>query len=133
MQRRLTDQNINLASLRDALVEFFIKKDFEATKGETEKGFEILAYDSPHYKFEGYADVKIEGEKNDFAVSLELHKESKRNSPVQSTVLTTMLGGGYFLLKRLKSDEAFLKLEKEFWANVENTLFSARDSAAESS
>jgi hypothetical protein len=129
MQRRLTDQNVNLALFTDALVEFFIKKDFEATKGETEKGFEILAYDSPHFKLDRYADVTVEGEKNDFVVSLELCKESERGPPIRSVFLTTMLGGGYFLLKRLKSEETFLKLEKEFWAYVENTLPSVKGSA----
>lgn len=133
MRRRITDQNINLASLVDSLVEFFTKRDFEATKGETENGFEILAYDSPHYKLEGYSDVTVEGDRNDFTVSLELHKESERRYPSRSIFLTTMLGGGYFLLKRLKSDETFLKLEKEFWAHVENTLLLARGSAEKSS
>ena len=133
MRRRLTGRNINLTLFTDNLAEFFIKKDFEATKGETEKGFEILAYDSPHFKLEGYADVTVEGEKNDFIVGFELRKEPKRGSSIQSTFLTTMLGGGYFLLKRLKSDETFLKLEKEFWAHVENTLLSAKGSAEESS
>jgi hypothetical protein len=130
MQRRLTDQNVNLALFTDALVEFFIKKDFEATKGETEKGFEILAYDSPHFKLDGYADVTIAGEKNDFVVSFEVCKESdKHSSSFRSIFLTTMLGGGYFLVKRLKSEETFLKLEKEFWAYVENTLPSVKGSA----
>jgi hypothetical protein len=133
MQRRLTDQNVNLASFTDALVEFFVKRDFEATKGETEKGFEILAYDSPHFKLEGYADVTVEGESNDFVVSFELHEESKRSWPTRSVFLTTMLGGGYFLLKRLKSDEAFLKLEREFWTYVAAMLPKVKGSAEESS
>ncbi len=129
MQRRYTDQSVNLALLTDALVEFLVKRDFEATKGETDKGYEILAHDSQLFKLDGYADVTVEGEKNDFTVSLELQKASKDRPPARSPMLTTMLGGGYFLLKRLKSDEAFLKLEKEFWTHVENTVLSMKGSA----
>jgi hypothetical protein len=133
MRRRLTDQNLNLASFTDILGEFFVKKDFEVIKGETEKGFKIIAYDSPNFKLDGSADVTIEGEKNDFTVSLDFCKESdKHDSPVRSIFLTTMLGGGYFLLKRLKSEETFLKLEKEFWAYVENVLYSAKGSGEDS-
>jgi hypothetical protein len=135
MQRKLTNQDVDLARLTDALGEFFAKHDFEAVKGETDKGYQIFASDSPHFKVDGYISVTVEGNKNDFTVNFELCRESgsKGVSPIPSIFLTTMLGGGYFMLKRLKANEAFIKLENTFWAYVENTLLSLEGSADESS
>ena len=125
---------MNLSLFTDVLGEFFKNNDFEALKGETEGGFEILAYDSPRFKLDGYVSVTIEGEKNDFLVNLELNRENDKHSPrISSTFLTTMLGGGYFLVKRFRAEDAFMKLEKEFWEYVNKTLPSVRNTAEDQS
>jgi hypothetical protein len=131
MERRFTNEGINLASFTDALVDFFVAKNFEVILGETEKGFQILAYDSPQVKLNGHVSVRIEGEKNDFKVDFKLSNDSNKRSWFPSYFLTTMLGGGYFLVKKFKSDEAFLKLEKEFWIYLYSIISDLKYSAKE--
>jgi lipopolysaccharide export system protein LptC len=43
-----------------------------------------------------------------------------------------MFGGGYFLLQEVKSDEAWMKLEKEFWQYVENVVLHLTNTAKSS-
>jgi hypothetical protein len=118
MQKRWTNRNIDLTLLTNRIGSFFKERDFEAIKGEIATGFNILAEDSPHFKLDGYVDVKIEGKPEDFAVKIELCRSKKRL--YFPPMLLTMLGGGYFLSKRLRAQEDWEKLENEFWKYVEN-------------
>lgn len=64
--------------------------------------------------------VKIIGDSNDFVVELLAGKRMR--SSVRFGFLTTIFGGGNFLLQALKSQEALEKLEKEFWVYIEETI-----------
>jgi hypothetical protein len=64
--------------------------------------------------------VDIHRETEGFSVSLDLAKGTKRfNFPM---TLATMFGGGYFLLKDLKSDEHWRKIEREFWKDIDSMI-----------
>lgn len=128
MQKNWVEKNVDLAELTTRIGDFFKEKDFEAIKGETSTGHQILAADSPYFKISGYVNVTIEGKPNDFFVRLEPCGKDKRPPPM-SIFLTTMFGGGYFLSRRLKSQEAWMKLEKEFWRYVENAVLHLTNSA----
>jgi len=128
MQRSWAKKNVDLALLTARIGDFFKKKDFEAIKGKTPTGYQILAEDSPYFKMQGYVSVTIEGKPEDFTVKLDHCGNKKRHSWV-SPFLLSMLGGGYFLLQRLKSEEAWIKLEKELWRHVENLVLHLTNSA----
>ena len=128
MQRNWTKKNVDLALLTARIGDFFKKKDFEAIKGEIPTGYQILAEDSPYFKIQGYVSVTIEGKPEDFTVKLDHCGNKKRHSRF-SPFLLTILGGGYFISQRLKSEEAWIKLEREFWRHVENAVLHLTNSA----
>lgn len=128
MQKRWKGRSVNLALLTTRIGDFFKAKDFEAIKGKTSAGYQILAEDSPHFKIGGYVNVTVEGTSDDLVVKFDLCKGGKGRSST-SFFLETMLFGGYFLLRKLKSEEAELKLEKEFWRHVENVVLQLSNSA----
>lgn len=115
--------------LTDSLGNLFKELDFEAVRGETESGYKIFASDSPIFKMDGYICVTIEGKSQDFVVELELNKDERKRSFFSSAFLSAMLGGGYFLSKRLKSEEAWIKFQREFWKYVENAVQHLTNSA----
>lgn len=128
MQRNWTKKNVDLALLTTRIGDFFKEKDFEAIKGEIPTGYQILAEDSPYFKIQGYVSVTIEGKPEDFTVKLD-HCGNKKRHFRFSIFLLSMLGGGYFISQRLKAEEAWIKLEREFWRHVENAVLHSTNSA----
>ena len=122
------NRNVDLELLAKLISEFFKEKDFEAVKGKTPKGIQILASDSPHFKLDGYVNVVIEGQPDSFAINLDLCGGTKKGFRV-SPLLMSMFGGGYFFLRKLKSAEDWSRLEKEFWRHVETNLSKLIDSS----
>ena len=131
MKKRWTNKNVDLALLTTHTGMFFKERGFEAIKGEKPTGFHIFAENSPHFRLDGYVSVTIEGKPNDFTVKLELcNKRKKRTfTPI---LLTTMFFGGYFLSKRLRSEEDWMKLEKEFWKHLDNIMLYLNNSTGNS-
>lgn len=121
MQTRWEGRNVNLELLAERIGEFFRERRFEAIRGKASTGFEILAENSHLFEMQGYVDVIIQGKPDDFAVTFELCGKKKR--PFDSSpFLWRMFGGGYFILKDLKSEEAWLKLQQEFKPYLENAV-----------
>jgi len=129
MQRNWKGKNIDLELLAARIGDFFKVKNFEAVKGEIPTGHQIFAEGSPHFKINGYVSVTIEGKPEDFAVNLEQCTDKKKRDFPHSIFLESMFIGGYFISRRLKSEEAWLKLEKEFWRHVENAVLQLSNSA----
>ena len=121
MERKWADKNVDLARFTIHVGEFFKKNDFEAYKEKLENGFKIEALDSPKYKMDGLVTVTIEGDPNNLKVTLERSGIENKHH-INSMYLTAAFGGGYFLLKRMKSEENWRMFEKEFWRYVENSV-----------
>jgi len=121
LQRGYADKAIDLALLADCLGDFLKMKDFEAIKEKTPNGYKIIASDSPYYKLSETVSISIEGQPNSFSVTLKLCGEKKRGFQA-SPFLAQMFGGGYFFLKKLRSDEDWRKFEKDFWRYLETKL-----------
>jgi hypothetical protein len=81
-------------------------------KGENLNGYQTFAGDSPHFKINGYVSATVEGTPDDFAVNLLCTDTKKQNLP-HSIFSEQMIFGGYFISRRLKSEEAWLKLERD--------------------
>ena len=129
MQRRWTGKDVNLAELTSHIGDFFKARDFEAIKGETPKGYQILASDSPHFRLEGHVCVNIDGNPEDFVVEFSLCNGQKRRDHVLPNPVTRMFIGGYLSLRKMKSDETWTKLEKELLQYVENAVLSLAGSS----
>jgi len=120
------ERKTNLETLTKQIIQFFEVKKFEdITALQNDDGYQIIAGNSRTYKLRSDLKVNIHKEKNGFTISLNPLKETKRfNFPM---TLATMFGGGYFLLKDLKSDEAWVKIEREFWNQVRNNIADTKD------
>jgi len=128
MQRSWTGRNVDLALLTKRIGDFFKEKDFEAIKGQTPTSYQILAEDSPYFRLQGYVSVTIEGRPENFTIKLDLCAKKKKHLRL-SPFLLNMFGFGYFHLQELRSDEAWMKLEKEFWRHVENVVLHLTNTA----
>jgi hypothetical protein len=113
VQTNWKDLNVNLQNLLQVMIQFFESKQFNnVTALQTEKGYQLIAGDSKHYKMENDVSVTIEGKPDDFTVTLTSCREDK--NPPLPLILMSMFGGGYFLLKNFRSEEAMQKLERDF-------------------
>ena len=130
LEKRWVNKNVDFKLLATQVGNFFKEKDFEAIKGETPTGYQILAENSPCFRLDGYVTVTIEGKPDDFLVKVELCRNGKKHS-FAPIIFTTMFLGGYFIL-RGKSDEHWMTFEKEFWRYVDNVMLYLNNSAQDS-
>jgi hypothetical protein len=120
------ERKTNLETLTKQIIRFFDVEKFEdITAFQNDNGYQIIAGNSRTYKLRSDLKVDIHKEKDGFTISLNPLKETKRfNFPM---TLATMFGGGYFLLKDLKSDETWTKIEREFWNHVHSVIADTKD------
>lgn len=122
MQRNWRDLNVNLSNLVQKIIQFFESKEFnDVTALETETGYQVIAGDSKFYKMENDVTVTIEGKPDDFTVSLTSCREARARATLP-LILTSMFGGGYFLLKNFRSEEAMQKLERDFREKMDSMI-----------
>ena len=127
MQRSWNGRNVDLALFTACISDFFKEKDFEVVNEEISTGYQILAEGPLYIKLLGYLTVTIEGSPDDFAVKIDRRREKTHH--MFSPLLLNMFGGGYLFLQKLKSDEAWIKLTREFWEHVENTVLHLTNTA----
>ena len=113
MHRRVINEDVDLALLADETSRFLEDKGFEVVKIETETGHKIIAVNSPNYKMEDML-ITFDGKPEDFTIDLESAGEKKEERSSLPVMLATMMGFGYFVLKRMKSDETWVRFKAEF-------------------
>lgn len=128
-RRNWNGKNVDLELLTTHIGDFFKIHDFEAIKGETPTGYQILAENSPHFRMQGYICVTIDGEPNDFTVTIEKSTDKNKVNVPRFMFIEQMLFGGYLTLRKLKSNEAWLKLEEELWRHIENSVLQLTNSS----
>lgn len=132
MEKKWTGKNVDLSLLINQIGNFFKERDFNAIKGETQTGYQILAEDSPQFRLDGYVSVTIDGNSNQFTVKFEQCRKEKRFSNLPDK-LTIMFIGGYFFTRKLKAEEDWMTLEKEFWRHIDNAMLYLNNSLPDSS
>lgn len=129
MQRVWTNRNVDLNSFKERIREFFENNDFEISVNESGDTYRLVAGGSLKYCINGQVSVTIAGTPQDFSITLEQEKESKRRRYSLPMTLTVFLGGGLLLRDEFKSDEAFLKLKKDLWVLADRTAIDLTGSA----
>jgi hypothetical protein len=130
VQKSWKGLNVNLSNLVKEIIQFFESKEFNnVTALETETGYQVIAGDSKHYKMEKDVSVTIEGKADDFTISLTPCTDERR--PSLPLILTSMFGGGYFLLKNFRSEEAMQKLERDFRERIGNMIEQAQEPSSQ--
>jgi hypothetical protein len=122
MEDEYTGKNVNLSSLADQIVQFFTQKRFVTTSEKSENELLVVAAPESSSGIVESLKVHIAGEPARFKVRFDAGTRS--NAFVRYGTLTSLLGGGIFALKGLRSLEALEKLEKEFWVYVDKAVWS---------
>jgi len=107
--------NVDLALLGERLVRFFEGNQFDTVLEQSPRRFSIYA-SNPEFRLR----VNVVGEPNDFKVEF---IPSKKAQGFSLTMLlgyvTTLFGGGTFMLRDIKLQEAVNRLEQVFWKEVD--------------
>lgn len=111
-------KNVDLKLLSEQVIGFFEKKYFKTKSNTLKTGFAIYAVTENND--EPGVVVRIHGSSNDFMV--EFSASEPRGSKLG--LILSFLGGGGFLLRSLESQERLEKLEREFWAFLDDQLSS---------
>ncbi len=120
MERRWTEKGVNLDLLSELVEDFFKNRGFVTKRIKSSRERTILWQSRRAAKAEKLMRANIKGKPDDFTI--ELRASELMNSSVRAGLLTKSLGGGYFLLKSLKTREELEKLEKEFWIYAEDKV-----------
>jgi hypothetical protein len=120
MQGRWVGKNLDLALLGERIEDFFEAKGFKITKERSASEYKVSAKTQQSVGMLGPVIVRILGGSNDF--SIEFLTSERSRSVVKFGFITSMFGGGSFIRRGLKCQEAEEKLEKDFWIYIEETI-----------
>lgn len=132
MQRGWTNRNVDIDLFKERIREFFENNDFEISIDESGDTYHLVAGGSLKYRMNGQVSIAIAGTPQDFSITLEQEKESKRRKYSLPMTLTVFLGGGLLLRDEFKSDEAFLNLRRDLWAFADRAAINLTGSASTS-
>jgi hypothetical protein len=120
-ERKWTMNNVDLDKFTLKIGDFFGERDFEVVRDTLSTGYRILSGNSSRFRLMGYVSVTIEGKPDDFTVKLELINKKGQYSKY-SGLLLSLFGGGILVRREAESEEAWIKLQKEFWLYVDNLV-----------
>jgi hypothetical protein len=115
------DKNIDLLLLSKRISRFFNEIGFKVSMQKKEGGCVIFATPEPSHGITDKIEVDIHGGPDDFSVRFS--SGSRSNDLVRYGRWASLIIGGYFLLKGLRSQEEIEKLEKKFWVYVDETVW----------
>lgn len=127
MEKRYVGTHVNLHFLVKNLTGFFKNLGFETTEERSDKGCKIVVIPSHEHDVRDRVRIYMVGNPDNFSIKFVAGARSR--SLVKWGRLTTLFGGGAFLLKGLKSKEALEKLEKKFWVYVNEKIDHLTNSA----
>lgn len=114
MRDRLTGKQVNLDALVENLKEFFDTGSFITIVKSESHMYKIVALPKTGSNLCDSIEVLIEGGPDDFTVQFGESENYSRKFTFFGSLMS-MLGGGAFLKKGLRSQEELDKLENDFW------------------
>lgn len=130
MKKQWREKNVDLTLLSKTIEDFLKAKGYRTRSllGESKKKYRISATLLKNRDSTGVV-VRIYGEPNDFVMELDLPIEAQLSKTLGSVI--ALFGGGYLYLRGLKSEEAYQKLEEDFWLFAEEAVARLIDSTKE--
>ena len=126
MKRQWKGNNVNLSVLANSTAQFF-KENLCNVSIIKSENFRIVVQPKRSTEIVEKIEVFIEGQPNDFSIRFDMGSHSR--ALVRYGTLVSFLGGGFFVLKGLKSQESLEKLEKKFWLYVSEQIWKLTNSA----
>jgi len=123
--------NIDLNLLSQAIKQFFTERQFETSLQKTQEGYKIEADTEKILNTQLKITIEIFGEPNDFSIEYTADKKGKGffSPSMIMGYVTSVLGGGSFLLSEVKLRETLEKQEKMFWTHVDDQVAKLTNSA----
>ncbi len=119
MRTQWIGKGVDMELLGRRIEDFLLSKAIKIRKEKIKGDYVILGVPSELPVKYGRLTVKIDGKPDDFSVEF----LSPHGGVVSKmTGLAALFGVGGFMLRRLKSEEYFEKLERDFWICVEKCV-----------
>ena len=120
MQKQWRNHNVNLKFLAQTIQNNYAQKRGLETKTQTtQNNWQIkVIFTDPRKP--GTMNINITGTPNNFTV--ETRATEIEDETVKIGLATSLFGGGYIVYSSVKTREELEKLEKEFWATIEETI-----------
>jgi hypothetical protein len=129
MEDEWIDKNVDLSLLADRVEGFFRQKQFVTATEKSNTEFLVVAKPGSNHGIVEPIRAYVTGQPRHFKVKFEAG--SRSNAFVRYGTLTSLLGGGIFASKGLKSQEALERLEREFWIYVDRAVWSLTNGSPE--
>lgn len=127
MRDQWIGKNVDLALLSGCVENFFKVRGLKTVKEESAGKCKISVIPQNARDTRGGIYIRILGDPNNFVI--EFYGSERVRSSIKWGLITTLFGGGPFLLRSLRLQEALEKIEREFWVYVEETIARLADSA----
>lgn len=114
-------KNIDFLALVERIALFFTEKGFSVSKQEKGDRHVVVANPKPFHGIADNIEVEVHGSPDDFSVKF--ISGSRSNDLVRYGRWASLITGGYFLLKGLRSQEELEKLERRFFIYVDETVW----------
>ncbi len=121
MEENYRGKNIDLSLLAGRIALFFGDKSFVTSTQQEEEKTVITAIPKPFHGIGERVNVEVCGNPNDFSVKFLSGTHSR--ALIRFGSFASLITGGYFLLRGLKSQEEVEKLERKFWVYVDETVW----------
>lgn len=112
MEEHWKDENVSLDVLSEQIIKFFEDKGFTTYIKKSYGDHHIIAKPMLHLNLIENIHIFLQGQPNDFVVRFVAGSHSHKLWLYG--LFTSLVGGGFFALKSLKSEETIEKLEREF-------------------
>jgi len=121
MQENWKGKNIDLRTMSERIALFFSEKAFSTTVNQKEAMTAIIAVPKSFHGIDERIEVEVWGKPEDFSVKFTSGTLSR--ALVRFGSFASLITGGYFVLRGLKSQEEIEKLERKFWIYVDETVW----------
>jgi len=120
MQKQWRNHNVNLKLLAQTIQNTYAQKRGLKTKTQTTKNNWQIKIIFTDPRTPGTMNINITGTPNDFTI--ETKATEIEDETVKIGLATSLFGGGYIIYSSVKTREELEKLEREFWATIEETI-----------
>jgi len=127
MEKQWKNLNVSLRQLAKIVEDRYSGRNLKVKETPLADGYSIRVILTEPRTL-GVMRIDIRGTPNDFRI--ETSATEREDDALKLGLLTSIFGGGSFILRNLKGREEVEKLEHEFWGTIEETIRSLMSSRA---
>lgn len=125
MEKQWKNLNVDLDRLAWTIENYYSHRNVKVKETVLKDGYSIRVI-LTELRVPGVMSIALRGKPDDFTI--ETKSTEYEDDAVKVGLMTTIFGGGSLVLGNIKSREELEKLEREFWAKIEEMIKSQIDS-----